>query len=141
MRRQVRNLQHMWYSLLVHNMPVYEKDKDGNVVYDTMPDGSLVPRSTGKKKDGYAEPIEFWGNITAAGGVAEVESYGIDLSAYDAILYMPKNTLPLAESTLIWYQNEPVLKQGEVDSSSADYKISRVPPSLNEMIYLLTGLV
>ena len=141
MRSLVKNKQNMWYSLFERNAPVYERDSEGNIIYDEMTDGTQRPRATGKKKDTYSQPVQFCGNISASGGVAEVESYGIDLSDYDAILYTPKGQLPLEEGTVIWYQSSPQFRDGEVDPSSADYKISRVPPVLDEMIYLLKGLV
>lgn len=141
MRRQIRNQQKMWYSLLEENAVVYERDKDGNIIYDTMKDGTKVPRTTGRRKDMYSAPVEFWGNISASGGVAESQPYGMDLSDYDAILYSPKGRLPLTETSRIWYKTTPVLKNGEVDPNSADYKVCRVPPALDEVRYLLKGLV
>lgn len=140
MRRQVRNQQRMWYSIFEKNAPVYAKDKDGNIIYDTMPDGTQVPRDTGKKKDTYSEPVEFLGNITSTIGEADAKPFGVDVSDYDALLYVPKGTLPLKEFSLIWYQSEPTMKNGEVDPHSANYKVARVPVSLNEVKYLLKGL-
>lgn len=141
MRSLSRNKQKMFYSLHGEREPIYARDEDGNIIYDTLPDGQTVPRETGELTNGYQEPIEFFGNIARGAGVADTMPYGIDLSGYDAILYVPKDLLPLTEMTLIWYQSEPVMKNGKVDESSADYRVKRVPPCLDEMTYLLEGVV
>lgn len=141
MRALSRNKQVLYYSLHGEREPIYAKDKDGNIIYDTLPDGRTVPRETGEMTDGYAEPVKFYGNIAKGAGIADTMPYGIDLSGYDALLYVPKNLLPLSEETLIWYQSEPVVNNGKVDETSADYRVKRVPPSLDEMVYLLEGVV
>lgn len=138
MRGLVRNKQKMWYSILGEPQPIYQTDEEGNIIYDTMPDGSRKPRTTGDMTNGYEEPVEFRGNIAYKGGIAEDAPFGNDLSEYTAVLYA--NNLPLAEATLIWYQHEPIVVNGQVDKSSADYRVKRVPPVLDEMVYLLEGL-
>ena len=141
MRGLSRNKQRMWYSLLGEPQPIYARDDDGNIIYDTMPDGTQIPRTTGDETNGYQEPVEFYASIRATGGSAEDRPYGLDLSNYAAVICVPKGLYPIAESTLIWYQNEPVVTNGEVDKSSADYKVVRVPPVLDEMLYLCEGIV
>lgn len=139
MRELSRNKQKMWYSLLGEPKPIYAKDDDGNVLYDTMPDGNQVPREIGKT-NGYEEPVEFYANIRGTGGSADAMPFGLDLSNYAAVISTPKGKYPIRESTLIWYQNEPRMANDEVDQSSADYKVVRVPPVLDEMLYLCEGI-
>lgn len=141
MRGLSRNKQELYYSLHGEREPIYAKDSEGNIIYDTLPDGRTVPRKTGEMTNGYAEPVKFYGNIAKGAGIADAMPYGIDLSGYDAVLYVPKDVLPLTEMSLIWYQSEPVVNNGKVDESSADYRVKRVPPSLDEMVYLLEGVV
>ena len=142
MRALSRNKQVLYYSLHGEREPIYAKDKDGNIIYDTLPDGRTVPRETGEKTNGYQEPVKFYGNIARGSGVAEAAPYGTDLSMYDAILYAPKDLIPLEEMCLLWYQHEPVIKpNGEVDETSADYRVKRIPPCLDEVVYLLEGVV
>ena len=141
MRGLSRNKQVLYYSLHGEREPIYAKDEEGNIIYDTLPNGRTVPRETGEETNGYAEPVKFMGNIARGAGIADTMPYGIDLSGYDAVLYVPKDLLPLTEMSLIWYQNEPVVKDGKVDETSADYRVKRVPPSLDEMVYLLEGVV
>lgn len=141
MRALSRNKQVLYYSLRGEREPIYAKDENGNIIYDTMPNGKSVARKTGEENNGYAEPVKFYGNIARGAGMADTMPYGIDLSGYDALLYVPKNLLPLTEETLIWYQSEPVVKDGKVDVATADYRVKRVPPSLDETVYLLVGNV
>ena len=135
MRGLNRNLQTLYYSLLGEPETIYETDGDGNIIYDEMPDGTLQPRVVGETEPKYQPPVKFYGNIAHGGGAAYMDSYGVDASGYDAKLYVPKGTLELSETTLIWYRNTP-----NEDLSNADYKVARIPPSLDEMVYLLKGL-
>lgn len=135
MRGLSRNRQKMKYSMLGQPEIIYDTDEDGNIIYDEMPDGTSVPRIIGESDPKYQPPVEFYGNIAKASGIADMAAYGIDTSGYDAMLYVPKGTLDLDENTLIWYRKEP-----NEDLDNADYKVSRIPPSLDETVYLLVGL-
>ena len=42
MRSLVKNKQNMWYSLFERNAPVYERDSEGNIIYDEMPDAQEI---------------------------------------------------------------------------------------------------
>ena len=112
MRTLRKNTQRLWYSLQCENKPIYERDENGDIIYDEMSDGVLVPRETGEtdSTEGYTMPIEFRANLSASGGQAQDNVYGVDLSAYDAILYSVKGILPLNELSLIWYGNEPQIR-------------------------------
>ena len=86
MRGLSRNKQRMWYSLLGEPQPIYARDDDGNIIYDTMPDGTQIPRTTGEETNGYQEPVEFYASIRATGGSTEDRPYGLDLSNYAAVI-------------------------------------------------------
>lgn len=138
MRALRKNTKKLWYSLHGEEEPIYEKDEYGNIIYDEMKDGALVPRDTGERTNGYSYPKEFKANLSASGGKAMEAAYGIDLSGYDAILYSIKGELPITETSLIWCDNEPtMLTDTDPDPKSADYVVRRVPPCLNEIVYLL----
>lgn len=138
MRVLRKNTQRLWYSIQGEQQPIYEKDKEGNIIFDVMPDGSQIPRDSGEVTNGYEYPVEFYGNISASGGQAQDAAYGVDLSAYDAVLYAIKGNLPIDERTLIWVNNEPTtLYDCMPDPKSADYIVRRVPPCINDIVYLL----
>lgn len=143
MRLLEKNKQNLKYALQVGEVPVYERDEDGNIIYIEV-DGQKVPVETGETEPGYSNPIDFRGNIARSGGEAEAKSFGVDISEYDAILLMEKNRIPIDETSLIWHTSKVryIDEQNTiVDRKSADYSIKRVQPSLNFTRYLLKRIV
>lgn len=143
MRLLEKNKQNLKYALQVGEVPVYERDEDGNIIYIEV-DGQKVPVETGETEPGYSNPIDFRGNIAMSGGEAEAKSFGVDISEYDAILLMEKNRIPIDETSLIWHTSKAryIDEQNTiVDRKSADYSIKRVQPSLNFTRYLLKRIV
>ena len=143
MRLLEKNKQNLKYALQVGEVPVYERDEDGNIIYIEV-DGQKVPVETGETEPGYSNPIDFRGNIAMSGGEAEAKSFGVDISEYDAILLMEKNRIPIDETSLIWHTSKVryIDEQNTiVDRKSADYSIKRVQPTLNFTRYLLKRIV
>lgn len=143
MRLLEKNKQDLKYALQVGEVPIYERDEDGNIIYIEV-DGQKVPVETGETEPGYSNPIDFRGNIAMSGGEAEAKSFGVDISEYDAILLMEKDKIPIDETSLIWHMSEVkyIDKQNTIaDRKSADYSIKRVQPSLNFTRYLLKRIV
>ena len=143
MRLLEKNKQNLKYALQVGEVPVYERDEDGNIIYIEV-DGQKVPVETGETEPGYSNPIDFRGNIAMSGGEAEAKSFGVDISEYDAILLMEKNRIPIDETSLIWHTSKVryIDEQNTiVDRKSADNSIKRVQPSLNFTRYLLKRIV
>lgn len=143
MRLLEKNKQNLKYALQVGEVPIYERDEDGNIVYIEI-DGKRVPVETGETEIGYANPIDFRGNIAMSGGEAEAKSFGVDISEYDAILLMEKDRIPIDETSLLWHTSEVKYVDEQntvVDRKSADYSIKRVQPSLNFTRYLLKRIV
>lgn len=133
----------MKYSLQIGEVPIYERDEEGNIIYIEI-DGQKVPVETGETEIGYSNPVEFMGNIAMSGGEAEAKSFGVDISEYDAVLLMEKGRIPIDETSLIWHTSEVkyIDKQNTiVDRKSADYTVKRVQPSLNFTRYLLKRIV
>lgn len=144
MRTLLKNKQKMYYALLDKEVTIYERDADGNIIYYTDADGNKILLETGETELGYSEPVEFFGNIALSGGESEAVEYGIDVSAYDATLIVDKNTIPLTETSLIWFESEVCYKDTDktiIDPNSADYKVLQVKPSLNVSKYILGKLV
>lgn len=143
MRLLEKNKQNLKYALQVGEVPVYERDEDGNIIYIEV-DGQKVPVETGETEPGYSNPIDFRGNIAMSGGEAEAKSFGVDISEYDAVLLMEKDRIPIDETSLIWHMSEVKYADEQntiVDRKSADYSIKRVQPSLNFTRYLLKRIV
>lgn len=143
MRLLEKNKQNLKYALQVGEVPIYERDEDGNIIYIEV-DGQKVPVETGETEVGYSNPIDFRGNIAMSGGEAEAKSFGVDISEYDAVLLMEKNRIPIDETSLIWHTSKVryIDEQNTiVYRKSADYSIKRVQPSLNFTRYLLKRIV
>lgn len=142
MRLLEKNKQNLKYALQVGEVPIYERDEDGNIIYIEV-DGQKVPVETGETEVRYSNPIDFRGNIAMSGGEAEAKSFGVDISEYDAVLLMEKDRIPIDETSLIWHMSEVkhADEQNIVDRKSADYTIKRVQPSLNFTRYLLKRVV
>lgn len=148
------NKQKMYYSLLDSEIPVYERDEDGNVVYQSYIDsdgneiffldenGEKIPVETGDTELGYSDPVEFFGNIAMSGGESEAVEFGLDVGDYSAVLVMDKGTLQIDETSLIWHTTEPKTdKNGMIDEHSADYTIIKTSPSLNVDKFVLKAIV
>ena len=135
MRTLNKNTQKMYYANQDRIVPIYEYYEDE--------DGNMIPLDTGETKLVYGEPIEFKGNISLSnGGEVEVQEYGLSQADYSAILVTSKNTLPITETSLIWYENEPEKDiDGNTDEFSADYRIVKISPSLNVDKYVLQKVV
>ena len=143
MRLLEKNKQDLKYALQVGEVPIYERDEDGNIIYIEV-DGQKVPVETGETEIGYAKPVDFRGNIAMSGGEAEAKSFGVDISEYDAILLMEKGRIQIDETSLIWHTSEVKYADEQntiVDKKSADYTVKRVQPSLNFTRYLLKRVV
>lgn len=143
MRLLKKNMQPMKYALQDGEIPVYQTDEDGNIIYIEV-DGQKVPVETGEYTTGYSSPVDFEGNISMSGGEAEAKEYGLDVSDFDAVLILEKGTVPLTETSILWHTS-PVKYKDEnntiVDDKSADYTIARVSDSLNFTKILLKRIV
>lgn len=134
MRMLNRNSQKMYYSLYAEEIPIYDYYEDE--------DGNKIPIDTGETTIGYEKPVEFYGNISLSGGESREQEYGLNLSDYEAVLIVAKNTLPITETSLIWHNTEPKYNaDGTVDGDSADYTVVKVSPSLNFDKYVLKKVV
>ena len=59
-----QNKQKMFYALQVGQIPIYETDENGNVIYYTDNEGNQIPLETGETEIGYTDAIQFFGNIS-----------------------------------------------------------------------------
>ena len=145
MRTLLKNKQKLKYALLHENEPEYVLDENGEKIVEFVDeDGNVYYKQTGNYLTYYGELTEFLGNISLSGGESQEVNYGVDMSAYDAVLIMNKGEIPITETSLIWHESEVGYKdigKTEIDAKSADYKVTRVSPSLNQTKYLLEKVV
>lgn len=136
MRSLKKNQQKLWYSTYSNQITIYERDSDGNIIYDEV-DGELHPRILSEQA-GYNNPVSFSANIAMSGGETEAKEYGLNSTDYEAVIVTTDKTLPMDELSLIWQKTAPVINpDGTVDGDSADYKVIAVRPSMNAVRYFL----
>jgi len=147
MRTVRRNKQKLWYSLQTdEQIPVYEKDSDGNTKYEGYEDsdgnfipildddGNKIPIETGEYDYKYATPVIFYANINEGGSKTSMKVWGIDESSYDATAEFARGAYPLTETSVVWFKTEPKYEDDEKtipDEKSADYQVVKVVDSLN----------
>lgn len=131
MRMQRRNERTLFYSLYNAKTPITYTDSDGNIY------------ETGEYKVTYSAPVEFKGSIAMSSiGYSEAMEFGLDLSDYNATLVVDKDSLPINETSLIWFESEPEVDyEGYAIKESADYSVIKVNKSLNVDKFVLKKLV
>jgi len=147
MRTLLRNKQTLYYALLDGTLPEYELDSEGNKIVDYVDEetGETYYVETGTNKPVYSPAVEFKGNIAFAGADLLRQEYGISDENYEAVLVLNKNEIPITETSLIWYQTKPGTKVIDdveyADDATADYRVLRSVPSLNNDRFILAKVV
>lgn len=135
MRSLKKNKQNLWYSTYADQITEYYRDSDGNIIYDEI-DGEQIPRIKGERAL-YNNPVLFYANISAAKGTSDSEVFGVSLD-YTKTISTCDMTLPISETSLIWFETEPKYNaDGTVNESSADYSVVGIAKSLNNVVYAL----
>lgn len=153
------NKQSMKYSQQGAHITIYERDNEGNIIYEGYTDsdgnfvpylddeGNKIPKIIGEKV-GFSKPVDFRANIAFSGGEAKTEEFGFDAADYDAIMLTDKNEFPLKKGDLIWLDSEVTYIDEDtetvdeiVDETSADFTIVGVKPALKSTKYVLKAVV
>lgn len=135
MRNLLKNQQKLWYSTYADQITIYERDENGDIIYDEI-DGEELPRIIAEKA-GYNNPVSFYANISAAKGSSDEEVFGVALD-YTKTIATTDMTLPITETSLIWFETEPIFNDdGTIDEGSADYAVVAVARSLNNVVYAI----
>lgn len=122
MRTLNKNKQTIYYAL--------KTTKDAENTTDTITvDGETVYIDEGGYEIEYSVPVPFSANIGFSGGDSINVEFGVDLSAYDAIIVTDFKAIPITETSLIWFETEP--PENKSDGSTADYSVVAVKSSLN----------
>lgn len=98
------NKQNMYYSLYEGDVPVYETDENGFIVYMTV-DGEEVPVEAGTKEARYAMPVPFKANISSQLNEMHIKAWGVDQSSIYSEIVCQKNYLPLKVGAIIWRES------------------------------------
>ena len=134
------NKQAMKYALQGQTVTVYEKDEDGNPKFYETEDGEKIYYT--HEEIGFSEPVDFRANISFDGGEAQNKEYGFNAADFDAVLLTDRGEYPFKKGDVIWLDSEPTKDEnGLVDSTSADFTIVGVKPSLYSVKYMLKAVV
>lgn len=122
MRTPRRVRQPLIYALLKGKEPIYERDKDGNIIYKIVA-GEKIPKTTGEKRDIYSAPITFYNSISGQLTEDELQAFGTQNNAIAKMTYH-REQYPFRTGTLIWKTSEvQYLDDGTPDPTSADYRV------------------
>lgn len=142
MRMLLKNKRQIYYSLNLGEQPTFARDENGDIIYDTMPDGVSVPRRTGGKAQAYALAQPAAVNLALGAAAMKPSPFGFNYSGYtgvkefDAKIVTALNEYPINEGALIWYHTTPP-DDAPTDVSQADYFVIAAYSSLNETSYVL----
>lgn len=125
MRTARRIKQKMYYSQLIGEVPIYETDDNGNIIY-IIRGGEKIPKASGESKPGYSEPKEFFNAISGDLTEDEARAFGSEKLGNAKMTYR-KNEYPFKTGTLIWKDSEILYNlDGSIDTESADYLVMGV---------------
>lgn len=162
MRTLRKNQQSMKYSLQIGEVPIYETDDDGNILFYKDKDGNRYPMDTGEKEIVFSTPVEFQANIAMSGGESEAQEFGLSQADYEAVALYSNGEVPLVEGSLVWFESEPEYKyngdemafeiknkDGKKETvylkvpieTSADYRVIKISPSLSFTRAILKAVV
>lgn len=135
------NQQKMFYALQNGQVPIYETDENGDILYYEDGEGNRYPIETGETEVGYTEAVEFFGNINNKLNEVVWQDYGIDNSTNYAQIVASKGAIPLVAGAVIWKKSEVGYKDELntiIDSTTADYIVKGVADEgLNFDLFLL----
>ena len=125
MRTARRIKQLMYYSQLTEQIPIYETDDEGNIIY-IIHGGEKIPKSSGETTPGYSEPISFYNAISGDLTEDEMKAFGGEKLGNAKMTYR-KNEFPFNTGTLIWKDSDILYNvDGTIDTESADYIVMGV---------------
>lgn len=122
MRTPRKIKQPLIYALLTGKEPVYEKDKDGNIIYKIVA-GERVPKTAGDPRDKYSAPITFYNSISGQLTEDELQAFGVQSNVSAKMTYK-RGQYPFKTGTVIWKTSEvKFYDDGSPDPTSADYRV------------------
>ena len=82
-------------------------------------------------------------NISYQASETVAQEFGVNIADYDAIIVYDRKQYPLTETSLIWFESEPMYLDENntiINEKSADYKVVSVRNTLNESKAILKHL-
>ncbi len=114
MRCMTRNKRKFYYASYMGETEI--TDEYGNV--------------TGEYEVSYTNPIEVFGNISAAQGEMQNRQFG-ESESYDKVIVLDDRDTPIDEYAILWVDTLPHLNEGGSTDTPHDYTVRRVARGLN----------
>lgn len=156
MRTLRKNQQRLMYALQLGEIPQFEIDENGNILYYEDDDGNRYPLATGNFEVMFGEANEFMGNIAMSGGEAEAVEYGLSVEQYSAVIVAERGAIPLVEGAIIWYTSTPqykyngdevtveindeIIRGRFTEKTSSDFVVMKKSTSLNVDKFILEAV-
>ena len=141
MRTLAKNKVPMKYALYEGIVDVYRKDENGEPIVSHIDTEGNIYYEIEESYPSYSEPTDFFASISMSGGESEAVEFGVDIGNYDAVVITALNEFPISETSFIWTTSEPqYTNEGRLNTSTADFRVKAVKPSLNQMKYLLSAI-
>ena len=138
--RKTRNDQRFWYCLYLNDREPGDVAVTGvgisgvSVVGDNEENIDYIiddyGNETGERRLHYADPVEFWANISPASGQKQIEQFGT-LENYDKVIVTRDMTCPINEHTVLFVDKAP--ERNANHELMYDYVVMRVAKSLNQI--------
>ena len=114
MRCMVRNRSKFYYASYIGETEII--DEYGN--------------ATGEYTISYGDPVETYGNVSAAQGEMQNRQFG-ESESYDKVIVLGERDVPLDEHSILWVDTLPHLNEDGSTDTPHDYVVKKVARSLN----------
>lgn len=114
MRCMVRNKSKFYYASYIGETEIV--DEYGN--------------ATGEYKISYSNPIECYGNVSAAQGEMQSRQFG-ESESYDKVIVLDERNAPIDEHSILWVDTLPHLNEDGSTDTPHNYIVKRVAISIN----------
>ena len=114
MRCMIRNKSKFYYASYIGETAII--DEYGN--------------ATGEYAISYSNPIECFGNISAARGEVQSQQFG-ESESYDKVIVLDDRNAPIDEHSILWVDTLPHLNEDGTTNTPHDYIVKMVGRSLN----------
>jgi hypothetical protein len=116
MRTLSRNKIRIYYANYRGKTPL--KDEYGNL--------------TGEYDVTYENPVAVMANVSAARGESTTRQFGEDVR-YDRVIILDDPAFPIAETSILWIDTPPEIREDGSTDTTHDYIVKQVAPSLNSV--------
>lgn len=89
-------------------------------------------KATGEYKVSYSNPLEVFGNISAAQGEMQSRQFG-ESESYDKVIVLDDRDTPINEYSILWVDTLPHLNVDGSTDTPHDYEVKKVARSLNSV--------